>query len=184
MIRLKQKIKEIIAISLFSGLVLFMFQGCLGEKEIAPSIAPVPEIAKTIASCSDMILMNTLSIPDRDFSMRLDNSVSGSALYECWQPLMKKALEDGRKIPMKHLARAVHVFNRNDSKEEFSLAVYMYFTEIIRGNGTYRDNDRKLLAQYLSFSINNASSKHDANLEKAKLICSRLDPALYRKFFK
>lgn len=174
------QLKQMIKIALFMGLLLFISQGCLGKKE---RVELMPQIEEPVA-CSDMLLMDADSIPYNDFILALDNSVEGSKFYECWKPLMKKALKDGRHIPVNHLAKAVHVFNRNDSKDEFSLVVYLYFKEIINGNGSYRDKEKKLLVQYLSFTINNAKSQQDKNLKKAKLVCSRLDPELYGKFFR
>jgi hypothetical protein len=172
----KQKNKLII----FCMFLFFTAQGCVAKKE---TITLMPGIKEPVA-CSDMLLMNTGSIPYNNFILALDNSYSGYGFDTCWKPLMKKALKDGRNIPAKHLARAVHVFNRNDSKDEFSAAVYLYFKAIINGNDSYGDKERKLLAQYLSFTINNAGSKQDERLEKAKLVCSRLDPELYGKYFR
>lgn len=174
------QLKQMIKIALFLGLLLFVVQGCLGKKE---RVELMPQIEDPVA-CSDMLLMDADSIPYNDFILALDNSVEGSKFYDCWKPLMEKALKDGRQIPVSHLAKAVHVFNRNDSKDEFSLVVYLYFKEIINGNGSYQEKEKKLLKQYLSFTINNAHSKQDKKLEKAKLICSRLDPELYGKFFR
>jgi len=176
MIQLKQMIK----IAIFLGLLLFITQGCVGKKE---TVELMPQIEEPVA-CQDMLLMDTASIPYNDLILALDNSVKDSEFHDCWIPLMKKALKDSRHIPVNHLARAVHVFNRNDSKDEFSLAVYLYFKEIINGNGSYQEKEKKLLKQYLSFTINNAHSKQDKRLEKAKLVCSRLDPELYGKFFR
>lgn len=172
--------KQMIKIALFLGLLLFIAQGCMGKKQTVKLMPPI----KDPLSCKEILLMDAASVPYNDFILALDNSVSGSLIYECWKPLMKKALKDGRQIPVNHLAKAVHVFNRNDSKDEFSLAVYLYFKEIINGKESYRDKDKNLMKQYLSFTINNAQSKHDKNLEKAKLVCSRLDPELYGKFFR
>jgi hypothetical protein len=172
--------KKIIKIVLLLGLLLFIAQGCLGKKE---RVELMPQIEEPVA-CSDMLLMDADSMPYNDLILALNNSVAGSGFYDCWKPLMKKALKNGRHIPIDHLARAVHVFNRNDSKDEFSLVVYLYFKEIINGNGLYQDKEKKLLKQYLSFTINNAKSQQDSNLEKAKLVCSRLDPELYGKFFR
>ena len=171
---------KIIKIVLLLGVLLFFAQGCLGKKE---RVELMPQIEEPVA-CSDMLLMDADSMPYNDLILALDNSVAGSGFYDCWKPLMKKALNNGRHIPIGHLARAVHVFNRNDSKNEFSLAAYLYFKEIINGNGSYRDKEKELLVQYLSFTINNARSQQDKNLEKAKLVCSRLDPELYGKFFR
>ncbi len=172
--------RQIIKIALFLGLLLFIAHGCMGKKQTVELMPPIKEPV----ACSNMLLMDTASIPYNDFILTLDNSVAGSGFYECWKPLMKKALKGGKHIPINHLAKAVHVFNRNDSKDEFSLAVYLYFKEIINGNGEYRDKEKKLLKQYLSFAIKNAQSKQDKKLERAKLVCSRLDPELYGKFFR
>jgi len=172
--------KHKIRIVLCCLFLFFIAQGCVAKKE---TVKLFPEIQGPIA-CSDMLLMETTSIPYDDFALVLDSSYSSIEFDGCWKPLMKKALEEGRPIPMKHLAKAVNVFNRNDSKDTFSLAVYMYFKEIINGNGSYRDKEKKLLVQYLSFAINNAQSKQDEKLEKAKLVCSRLDPVLYGKLFR
>ncbi|MDA3789749.1 MAG: hypothetical protein PF503_14795 [Desulfobacula sp.] len=172
----KQRIRLIIVCMV----LFFIAQGCVAKKDI---VELMPEIKEPVA-CRDMLFMDTASIPDDDFMYVLDHSYENSEFHECWKPLMKKAIQEGRGIPMKHLARAVHVFNRNDSKDEFSLVVYLYFKEIINGNGSYRGKDKKLLAEYLSFTISNSQSKQDKSLEKAKLVCSRLDPGLYGKFFR
>ena len=159
-------------------------QGCVANKDV---VELMPSIKQPVA-CRDMLLMDTDLIPHDDLILALDHSFSGlgsgSEFDECWKPLMKKAIQGGRDIPMKHLARAVHVFNKNDSKDAFFIAVYLYFKEIINGRGYYGSREKKLLAEYLSFIINNSQSKQDKSLEKAKLVCARLDPGLYGKFFR
>lgn len=160
--------------------LFFIAQGCLAKKE---TVKLLPAIEEPIA-CSEMLHMDTAAIPADDFALALNRSYSGIGFDDCWKPLMEKALKDGRQIPINHLAKAIHVFNRNDSRDQFSLAVYIYFKEIIKGNRVYKDTDKKLLAEYLSFIINNAKSRQDEELEKARLICSRLDPELYGKFFR
>ncbi len=160
--------------------LLFAVQGCIAKKE---TVTFLPEIEEPIA-CSEMLSMDVGSIPSDDFGRALNRSHSGAEFDRCWKPLMERALKAGRHIPIKHLARAVHVFNRNDSQDQFSLAVYMYFKEIIKGNGVYKEVDKKLLEGYLRFIINNAKSKQDEKLKKARLICSRLDSELYGKFFR
>jgi len=110
----QQKNKLII----FCIFLFFAAQGCVAKKE---TITLMPGIKEPMA-CSDMLLMDTGPIPYNDFVLALDSSYSGYGFDTCWKPLMKKAFKEGRVIPTKHLARAVHVFNRNDSKDEFSAA--------------------------------------------------------------
>ncbi|MCP3872064.1 MAG: hypothetical protein GY699_02775 [Desulfobacteraceae bacterium] len=172
--------KRYLSSILFLGLIVVITQGCLGKNETV-ELMPGPG---TPVDCEEMLLMSTRSIPDDDFSQALDRSYYGTGFGTCWKPLMRSALKENRRIPKRHLAKAIHVFNRNDSKAEFSSAVDMYFKEIINGNGSYQKNEKKLMVQYLSFVINDAQSKRDKRLAKAKIVCSRLDPDLYSKVFR
>lgn len=164
---------------LWAGIFIFLTtQGCMGSKKTV-ELLPVDEPL----TCGEMLSMEPSDIPDHDFNHALNTTFTGPAFQTCWKPLMKQALGSGRKIPKYQLARAIHIFNRNDSKHLFSAAVFLYFREILDDNGMYGERERKLMVAYLSFAIQNANSKKDQNLETARLICSRLDPELYNKYF-
>lgn len=168
--------KAIIIIILF---LLAATVGCVGKKKTV-KIIPAPEVPK---ECSQILVMSLFDIPDDSFHSALDKGYQTNDLEYCWKPLIKKAIKAKKPIPMRHLSKAVHIFNRNDSKSHFSDVVYLFFKGIINGDRAYGKIEKKLLAEYLSFSIQNAGSRQDPDLEKAKLICAKLDPELYGKFF-
>lgn len=171
------KVKIVQAVS---TLVMFvLIQGCVAKKETV-ELMPLEDDPVT---CNEMLSMDQPSVSHHDMILALDNSLSGSTFDTCWKPLMRMAVEQQWDIPLRHLGKAVHVFNRNDSKEVFFSSVYLYLKGVLNGKGQYRVKEKRLLAEYLSVTIAGAQSRQDRQLEKAKLICSRLDPKLYEKFF-
>lgn len=168
--------RAIIMIGLF---LLVATVGCVGKKKTV-KIIPAPEGPK---ECSQILVMTLFDIPDDSFHFVLDKAYQTNDLEYCWKPLIKKAIKEDKPIPMDHLAKAVHIFNRNDNKSHFSDVVYLFFKGVINGERAYGEIEKKLLAEYLSFSIQNAGSRQNPALEKAKLVCARLDPELYGKFF-
>lgn len=173
---IKQKIGGLILIFSF----LFILQGCIGSQ---PTVELL-ETPKEPLTCRQILSMASEEVPDDDFILALERSKSGEQFESCWKPLMEKSLGENRAVPMNHLARAVHTFNKNETKGVFSEAVYQYLKGVLNGKRTYRAAQQKLMVEYLRFAIKEARSKHDSQLEKARLVCSRLDPDLYEKFFR
>lgn len=158
---------------------LAVVSGCVGKKKPVPLLpAPPPRL-----TCNQAVFMDVREIPDADFAEILDQAETGDDFETCWKGLMVQALEADRDIPMRHLARAVHFFNRQDTKPAFYLAAFQYFSKIVKGQGAYTDPQQQLLVQYLHLAIRDARTKNDRTLKKAMLVCSRLDPDMYDKFF-
>ena len=174
MIRQKHTIK----ITLFLVVVLFLSQGCMSSKKTV-QLMPAPEKSVT---CSQALAMGPDEILNDDLGLILDQALIEND-KSCWKRLVKTALEQDSYIPMRHLAKAVHAFNANESENEFSLSIHRYFLEITRGKGTYQGKDQNLMKAYVSFEIKRAQTKNDDRLKKAKLVCKRLDNDLYKKFF-
>ena len=174
MIRQRYTIK----FTLFLVALLFIAQGCLGKKETVQLI-PAPENPVT---CSQALSKGIDEISNADLALIMDQAFNEEDL-SCWKRLVKTALEQDSYIPMRHLAKAVHAFNANESENEFSLSIHRYFLEITRGKGTYQGKDQNLMKAYVSFEIKRSQTKNDDRLKKAKLVCKRLDNDLYRKFF-
>jgi hypothetical protein len=174
MIRIKCTIK----ITLFLVVLLFATQGCLGKKETV-QLMQAPEKPVT---CSQALDMGADELSDQNLGLIMDQALAESD-KSCWKSLVKKTLEQDLYIPMRHLAKAIHAFNANESENEFSLSIHRYFLEIARGKGNYQEKDQNLMKAYLSFEIKRANTKNDNRLKKAKLMCKRLDNELYRKFF-
>ncbi|MCG8683753.1 MAG: hypothetical protein MI892_02690 [Desulfobacterales bacterium] len=166
-------------IGLLAPFLILSLSGCSGKGQ---TVQLLPETREPI-TCEQALTMDTRQIPDDDFYHILDNSQSGDWLDTCWKPLVIKALEESRDIPMTHLSRAIHRFNRRDTIHAFNLAAFQYFSRIAKGEETYGDPQKALLSQYLHLAIREADHKNDANLKKAMLVASRLDPDMYNKFF-
>ena len=164
--------------ALFLVMLLFIAQGCLGTNQTVKLM----EGPEQVVSCSQAQAMDLNEIAYDDLVMVLEKAGFDNELT-CWKQLMKKSLIQDRSLPLNHLAKAVHVFNANESENEFSLATHAYFFKIARDNGIYREKDQRLMKAYVSFEIKRAKTKNDDRLKKAKLVCKRLDNDLYRKFF-
>jgi predicted XRE-type DNA-binding protein len=83
-------------------------------------------------------------------------------------------VKQGRNVPVRHLANAVHVFNRHETRELFHLAAFAYFTRLVKGQGVYAGARQQLLARYMSVTISQVESREDPNLSRAMVVCSRL----------
>lgn len=134
-------------------------------------------------TCDQAQNMDTRQIPEDDFYMILDQAAAGHRFEACWKDTMARSLEQGRNIPVKHLALAVHEFNRRQTQDVFFLVAYQYFTKIIQGQERYGHNQKALLNQYVSLAITKADNKQEMNLKKAMLVCERLDQEMYNKLF-
>jgi hypothetical protein len=107
-----------------------------------------------------------------------------SCLVDCWIPLMQRCLDDGRDLPHEEIVKAVKVFNQQQYRKYFDLAVYRYFYDLSRGIGSYRSVDRKLLHNYCAMLVHNAKTRSNPRLAQAMELCQRLDPQLYDKMFR
>ena len=168
---------------IIAGLVLGFLTGCTATKNSVPLLGDPQENTVEALSCADALNMDTRQIPDDEFFRILNNSQTGDWLDTCWKPLMVKALSEDRDIPMKHLGRAVHRFNTQETKEAFYMASFQYFSKIVKGEGEYGSPQKQLLTQYLHLAIRDARHKNDINLKKAMLVSARLDPDVYDRFF-
>lgn len=170
--------KNKIRLVLIFLVLLVIGQGCLGQQQTVELIeTPVEPI-----TCSKVRVDGLDSVSNNQLVQTLDR-----ALYEndftCWKSIIKTALIEGRDLPLNHLAKAVHAFNTNQTKDIFSIATHQYFLQIVKGNAQYQNKDRNLLKAWISFEIRQAKTQNDANLKKAKRVCQRLDRPLYNKFF-
>lgn len=153
--------------------------GCAGKEQ---SVQLMPEVSEPMA-CSEALETDTHGIPDDQFFRILNSSESGDWLETCWTPLVIKALEEGREIPMAHLTRAIHRFNRRETKHAFNLAAFQYFSRMSKGEIAYGNAQKALLAEYVHLAIREARHKNDTALKQAMVVCSRLDTEMYDKFF-
>ena len=153
--------------------------GCAGKGQ---TVQLMPEVSEPM-TCREALETDTHGIPDDQFFHILNSSESGDWLATCWTPLVIKALEEGREIPMAHLTRAIHRFNRRETKRAFNLAAFQYFSRVAKGEVAYGKAQKALLAEYVHLSIRDARHKNDAALKQAMVACSRLDTEMYNKFF-
>ena len=134
-------------------------------------------------TCEEMLSTGVHSFTDQEVAAMLDKALEEDQKERCWIPVMEVCLNQNREVPRRHLAEAVKTFNKRRYEALFHKAVYRYLAEAAKGNADYSPEDRLLLEDYCRFVINNARSTHDKNLGQAQLICRKLDPGLYRKFF-
>lgn len=167
--------KKITNIMLVFILFLPAAMGCVQHRK-AVVVAPKP-------TCEEAINNELRFISDNEVVELLDEALQGDWLEDCWVPLMKLSLLQQRDVPQRHLAKAVHIFNKRRYADLFPTTVYRYFANIVKGAAEYRTTDRKLLEAYCRYLINNAKSSRDKNLSQARVICRKLDPALYSKLF-
>ncbi|MCD6292485.1 MAG: hypothetical protein J7M09_03390 [Deltaproteobacteria bacterium] len=174
--------RKTISLALLLGVVgflslSFMITGCTTQN--AMIIAP--------PTCAQALDDRFNDYTDYEIARLLDEALNESCqecIYSCWIPLMQRALDDSREIPHRHLLRAVKIFNQQQYSEYFHTAVYRYFRDLSRGQGSYRTVDRELLRAYCTMLINDSHSRGDRDLAQAMELCHRLDPALYGKMFR
>ena len=155
--------------------------GCMGQKTAAlPLLAPDPMFVE----CDQALAMDLEGVPDDNLYALLDHSWDQGRMDGCWEKLMDEVLKQGRNVPGRHLANAVHVFNRHQTLEMFHRAAFAYFTRLVKGEGVYAGPQQQLLARYMSVIISQAQSREDPDLTRAMVVCSRLDPDMYKRFFK
>ena len=157
------------------GFLTAGLSGCVGAKRAAV-IRPAPD-------CTEALAGGFTDLSDNALSDLLDQAALDTRPEACWIPLMKKALDENRDISRTHLLRAVKVFNKKQHEDYFHKAVYRYLADIAKTSGRYRVEDRRLLENYCSYLIQSAATRADDHLGHAKLLCKRLDPELYAKFF-
>jgi hypothetical protein len=155
--------------------------GCMRQKTAAVSVMdPILEFVE----CDQAMAMDLQGVSDDNLYALLNHSWDQGPVDECWEKLMAVALKQGRDVPGSHLANAVHVFNRHETRELFHLAAFAYFTRLVKGEGMYAGAQQQLLARYMSVTISQAQSREDPDLTRAMVVCSRLDPDMYQRFFK
>jgi hypothetical protein len=154
--------------------------GCVSQKNAVPLLEPVP----VFVECDQALAMDLQGVSDDNLYALLNHAWDRGPMVECWEKMMASALKQGRAVPGSHLANAVHVFNRHETRELFHLAAFAYFTRLVKGQGVYAGAQQQLLARYMSVTISQAESREDPDLTRAMVVCSRLDPAMYQRFFK
>ncbi len=172
------KLNLAVLLGLLSILSLsFMMTGCANRS--AMIIAP--------PTCEEALGDRYHDFTDYEIARLLDEALADASqdcLYDCWIPLMQRALDDSRDIPHRHLLQAVKTFNQQQYGNYFHTAIYRYFRNLSRGEGSYRSVDRELLRTYCAMLVNDSYSRHDQKLAQAMELCQRLDPDLYGKMFK
>lgn len=156
-------------------ITLLGVSGC-GTSKKAVVVGPDP-------TCQEALSTGLNSFSEHELARLLDQGLADDQKDSCWIPLMKICLNENRDVPHRHLAEAVKTFNKRRYEALFHRAVYRYLANLAKGKAPYRPEDRLLLENYCSFLINHAESQHDPNLGQVQVLCHRLDPGLYRKFF-
>ena len=118
-----------VPVLIFALITALVLAGCTGKGQ---TVQLMPE-AEAPMTCSEALETDTHGIPDDQFFHILNRSEGGDWLATCWTPLVTKALEEGREIPMSHLTRAIHRFNRRETKQAFNLAAFQYFSRMAKG---------------------------------------------------
>jgi hypothetical protein len=101
----------------------------------------------------------------------------------CWSEAVQLALEQDKSIPKVQLTKAIDAFNRNATASDFHRAVGQYLRGLAGHDGSYTEDDRRLLEAYSRYVIRTARSQDDANLHLAQTACARLDRVLYARLF-
>lgn len=133
-------------------------------------------------TCRDALAGGISQLSDDRLLELLDHAPSVET-DGCWRSLVAACLRQNRTLPLGHLAEAVRLFNRQADVELFHLATRAYLTALASDNGRYRPQARAFLEAYIRLLIRQAHSSADDNLRTAQLLCQRLDPELYRRFF-
>jgi len=163
---------------LFLSVILSMTQGCLTK---SPKLRIV-EMSEAPLTCRRVLAMGPGSASEGQLVQVLDRAWRMGE-NDCWQNLMAALLKSDREIPVPHLARAVHRFNKNRTRDLFSKATFRYLEGFVLNRHDYGVPQKHLLQAYAGFEIRRAGSKDDPALKQARLLCSRLDPDLYEKMF-
>ncbi len=162
-------------------LALILIYLCLSTG-CAQSRKAVPVIAQSACTCEEVETSGIRGFSDHEVAELLDQALADER-NDCWMPVMEQCLNQSRDISQRHLAKAVHVFNKRHQEDLFHKAVLRYFTNLAKGQNSYGPQDRLLLETYCSYLINNATTRHDSNLQQASLLCHRLDQDLYGRLF-
>ena len=143
---------------------------------------PIPAIPEP--TCQEALFAGLQGLSDNEVAGFLEKGLTDDGKDECWIEIMNICLNENREIPHKHLVEAVKTFNMKRHEDLFHKAVYRYLSGIAKGKTQYRAEDRTLLENYCSLIINNAKSLNDKNLGQTQVLCKKLDPDLYSKFFR
>jgi len=164
--------------------LLFMLgnSACIWEKKMIMVNKPRP--ANPEPTCREALSTGLHGLSDNEVARFLEKGLTDDGKDECWIEIMKICLNENREIPHKHLVEAVKTFNRKRHEDLFHKAVYRYLADVAKGKAQYRAEDRILLENYCRLLINNAKSVNDKNLGQTQVLCKKLDPDLYSKFFR
>lgn len=155
------------------AIFLLIFAGCAQQKMVKPPL-----------QCIDAVTYSFGMVSDSEIASLLDESFNKGTKETCWEPLIKKSLDERRDISHDHVKLAVKHFNQFQHEDYFHKAVYRYFRDIIEQDATYReDADRAFLEEYCRYAIKRALTKSDKILIQARLLCEQVDPWLYKRIF-
>lgn len=167
--------KRRISLVFLLGGVILAITGCSGFKAREPS-PPAPTCAQALAGQAE-------NLTDHEIEHLLDAAAGKQQMAGCWEPLMKRCLDEKREVPFDHLARAVHTFNQHQHKAHFHKAVFRYLSAVEANPDLYSSEARELLTAYCRHCIRSAESSRNPHLKTAMLFARRLDPGLYEDLF-
>lgn len=160
----------------FLFLLTFLFAAC-NQYQTATVLMPEAKLV-----CEEAISEDLSGVSDGDLAFLMDKALEDGDIDSCWQPLMKKGLDQSRNIPEKHLTEAVKRFNTRGQQNLFHKAVLTYLNKKADSGG-YSAADRRLLESFSSMVIHRAKTSSDTTLSRTRQVCQRLDPELYTKIF-
>ncbi len=158
------------------GIVLFIVSGCSAKS------TPPPQ--KWTPTCADAIDGNLDSFSEYDIERILNESLESKQMGGCWTPLMKRCLDQDKEIPQDHLAKAINEFNNLDNKDYFEKSIFRYFSNIDKGEASYRTEDKDVLTAYCRYVVRNAQTSQDPAVRNAELLTRNLDPDLFDLMFR
>ncbi len=151
--------------------------GCAAQKPIAEVMEPVEENI-----CGVDMSGRVAQLETGDVGSFLERAEEEGGVA-CWGEAVQAALMQGRSVPREHLVKALDIFNRNVTVDDFHLAVGQYLRGLADDSRSYAEEDRQLLEAYSRYVIRTARSQDDENLKLAQMACARLDRALYERLF-
>jgi hypothetical protein len=134
-------------------------------------------------TCNMALEQGLETISDYELVELFDQTSKNYDLSGCWIPLIKRSLDENRSIPHHHLVKALQVLNQKQHETDFHKCVQRYLVNLSKGTAPYRTADRRLLEAYCSMVINKAKNARDPNLVQTRMLCQKLDHALYQKLF-
>ena len=163
--------------------MLFVFFAVWGCRSV-----PVSTVNMTEPVCDDLLSGINAELSEYEVCRIFDEATKEGRIETCFMPGVRKCLDMGWSIPHRHVKQALKIFNRAQHREYFNKAFVRYFNAMIfkdnENEVQYRDADRDFLIAYIRAGLKTCENRDCYQLISAKQICSRLDPELYKKFFK